>query len=72
LEPPDVSFEEVKDKIRLLVGGLSWWQIFKAIRFAWCKARALDEVEGRLLHLRPRVEDPLQLEKTVSRGFTGD
>jgi len=63
LEPPDVSFEEVKDKIRLLVGGLSWWQIFKAIRFAWCKARALDEVEGRLLHLRPRVEDPLQLEK---------
>ncbi|MDR9757830.1 MAG: CoA protein activase [Thermoanaerobacterales bacterium] len=63
LEPPDVSFQEVKDKIRYLIGTLSWWQVIKAIRFAWCKARAIDEVEGRLLYLRPRVEDPLRLEK---------
>ena len=63
LEPPDVSLQEVKDKIRYLIGTLSWWQVIKAIRFAWCKARAIDEVEGQLLYLRPRVEDPLRLEK---------
>ncbi len=62
LEPPDVSLREVKDKVRYLIGDLSWWQVIKAIRFAWCKARAIDAVEEQLLRLRPRVEDPLQLE----------
>jgi predicted nucleotide-binding protein (sugar kinase/HSP70/actin superfamily) len=62
LEPPDVSFREVKDKIRYLIGDLSWWQMIKAVRFAWCKARAVDTIEEKLLHLRPRVTEPQKLE----------
>ncbi|HHV35746.1 MAG TPA: CoA protein activase [Syntrophomonadaceae bacterium] len=63
LEPPDVSFREVKDKIRYLIGDLSWWQVIKATRFAWCKARAIDTVEEKLLYLRPRVIEPHKLER---------
>jgi predicted nucleotide-binding protein (sugar kinase/HSP70/actin superfamily) len=62
LEPPDVSFHEVKDKIHYLIGDLSWWKVFKAIRFAWSKARAIDTIEEKLLYLRPRVQEPFKLE----------
>ncbi len=63
LEPPDVSWREVRDKIRCLVGDISWWRIFKAIRFAWYKARAVDTVEERVLFLRPRTYEPHRLEE---------
>lgn len=63
LEPPDVSWKEVRDKIRYVVGEISWWRIFKAIRFAWYKARAVDTVEEKVLYLRPRTYEPYQLEE---------
>ncbi|MDD3314964.1 MAG: CoA protein activase [Syntrophaceticus sp.] len=62
LEPPDVSFHEVKDKILYLIGNISWWQVFKAVRFAWSKARAIDTIEEKLLYFRPRVKEPIKLE----------
>ncbi|NPV28580.1 MAG: CoA protein activase [Firmicutes bacterium] len=62
LEPPDTHWSELKDKIRWLVGDRSWWEIIKAIRFAWYKARAVDLVEARVLYLRPRVFEPFELE----------
>lgn len=62
LEPPDLGWGEIREKIRYLVGDVSWWRIFKAIRFAWYKARAVDQVEERTLYLRPRLQQPRQLE----------
>ncbi|MDH7576264.1 MAG: acyl-CoA dehydratase activase-related protein [Bacillota bacterium] len=62
LEPPDTNWGELKDKIRYLLGDRSWWELVKAIRFAWYKARAVDLVEERVLYLRPRVVQPLELE----------
>jgi len=63
LEPPDLGWREVLDKIHYLVGELSWWQIFKACRFAWYKARAVDEVEAAMLKLRPRLTRTQPLEE---------
>lgn len=62
LEPPDTGWGELKNKIRYLVGDLSWWEIFKAIRFAWYKAKAVDFVDEKLLYYRPRVYQPQRLE----------
>jgi predicted nucleotide-binding protein (sugar kinase/HSP70/actin superfamily) len=62
LEPPAVDWEEFKRRVRYLVGNRSWWDIIKAIRFAWFKACAVDALEERLLYLRPRVLDVRQLE----------
>lgn len=62
LEPPDVSFQEVKDKIRYLIGDVSWWRVIKAVRFAWSKVRAVDTMEEKLLYLRPRVKEQYKLE----------
>ncbi|HAA90427.1 MAG: CoA enzyme activase [Thermoanaerobacterales bacterium 50_218] len=63
LEPPDTSWRELRDKIRYLIGRKSWWEVIKAIRFAWFKARAVDVVEEQVLYLRPRVQQTLELEK---------
>lgn len=63
LEPPDTSWGELKDKIRYLVGDSSWWEIVKAIRFAWYKARAIDIIEEKVLFLRSRVYQTHELEK---------
>ncbi len=62
LEPPDTSWNELKEKIRYLIGDRSWWDVIRAIRFAWYKARAVDTVEEKVLYLRPRVDDPRELE----------
>mgnify|MGYP000853800030 CR=1 FL=1 len=69
LEPPDVSYKELKEKIRHLVGDISWWKVIKAIRLAWYKARAIDAVEEKLLYLRPRVYEPHLLERYYHRAL---
>lgn len=69
LEPPDTHWGELKDKIRWLVGDRSWWEIIKAIRFAWYKARAVDLVEARVLYLRPRVFEPFELENSYREAL---
>lgn len=54
LEPPQKHISELLVKIREITGSKSWFDVARAIRFAWFKARAVDEVE-RLVHkLRPR------------------
>ena len=53
LEPPEKHISELLVKIRQLTNR-SWFDVIKAIRFAWYKARAVDEVERRVHYLRPR------------------
>lgn len=52
VEPPDTHFSELTGKIRLLSNHRSWWQVLKAIRFAWLKARAVDIVEQKVQKIR--------------------
>jgi len=54
VEPPDTHFFELIQKIKYLSQNRSWWQIAKAIRFAWLKARAVDIVEQKVQQVRAR------------------
>jgi predicted nucleotide-binding protein (sugar kinase/HSP70/actin superfamily) len=54
LEPPYTHFSELIQKIRYLVPEKSWWQMGKAVKFAWSKARALDIVEQKVQQVRAR------------------
>lgn len=63
LEPPAADWTSFKSRVRYLIGNCSWWEVIKAIRFAWYKARAVDAVESRVLDLRPRLYEPQLLEE---------
>jgi predicted nucleotide-binding protein (sugar kinase/HSP70/actin superfamily) len=63
LEPPDVDYRETAEKARCLVENCSWWQVIKAIKYAWSKVRALDTIEQELHYLRPRILETNKLEK---------
>lgn len=54
IEPPDTHFSELLQKIKYLSNGKSLWQVARAIRFGWVKARALDIVEQKVQKVRPR------------------
>ncbi len=63
LEPPAGDWGAFKAGVRSLIGGRSWWDVLKAIRFAWYKARAIDAVEAEVLYLRPRLFEPQRVEE---------
>jgi len=54
VEPPDTHFSELVQKIKHLSNGKSLWQIAKAIRVGWVKARSVDVVEQKVQLIRPR------------------
>ncbi|MEG6616284.1 CoA protein activase [Peptococcaceae bacterium 1198_IL3148] len=54
LEPPDKHISELTTRIRKITGNKSWVQVIKAIRFAYQKSRAVDEVELMSFKIRPR------------------
>ncbi len=58
LEPPQKHLSELLINIRKVTGNRSWVDIVRAIRFAWYKARAVDEVEEILHRIRPREFEP--------------
>lgn len=49
LEPPQKHISELLINIREITGRKSWLEVAKAIRFAWYKAKAVDDVE-KLVH----------------------
>jgi predicted nucleotide-binding protein (sugar kinase/HSP70/actin superfamily) len=54
LEPPQGHLKELYDKIRLLTGGASLADIYRAMRFAWDKIMTLEAVEREVHRRRPR------------------
>lgn len=54
LEPPDTHYSELTKKIRYLTGNKSLWQVIKALKFAWVKARAIDILEEKVHKIRAR------------------
>jgi predicted nucleotide-binding protein (sugar kinase/HSP70/actin superfamily) len=56
LEPPDGSFHGLAQRIRYLVGKkVSWAKILQAMRFAYQKIIALDQIEDMIHAARPRL-----------------
>jgi predicted nucleotide-binding protein (sugar kinase/HSP70/actin superfamily) len=69
LEPPSGDWDAFKTRVRLLIGDRSWWEVLKAIRYAWCKARAVDAVEARVLQLRPRLYEQRKLDDSCREAL---
>lgn len=61
LEPPDGSLIGLAERIRKLAGEKnSWNRILKAMRFAYRKSVAMDQIEDMLHGFRPLIKDPNQ------------
>lgn len=54
MDPPQKHISELLSVIKEFTGNKPWLEIIKAIRFAWYKARAIDEVEITVKKIRPR------------------
>lgn len=54
LEPPEKHISELVVRIKKVTGQNSWFQAIKAIRFAWSKAKGIDQVEKMVHLVRPR------------------
>ncbi|NPV26267.1 MAG: CoA protein activase [Firmicutes bacterium] len=54
LEAPDNKLSEFLKQVRVLAGDHSWFEVVRAIRLAWFKARAVDIVEEEAERWRSR------------------
>ncbi|MCR6545838.1 acyl-CoA dehydratase activase-related protein [Dehalobacterium formicoaceticum] len=54
VEPPDTHFSELIQKISYLSNGKSLFQVARALRMGWAKARAIDVIEQKVQQVRPR------------------
>ncbi len=54
LEPPEKHVTEIVNRVRMVTGKKSWLQVYRALQFAWYKAKGVDEVEKVLHKVRPR------------------
>ncbi|MGC7873581.1 CoA protein activase [Desulfosporosinus sp. SYSU MS00001] len=69
LEPPDGSLRGLAQRIRYLAGKKnSWASILKALRFAYLKCVALDQVEDMIHAARPRLADSQETERLYEEG----
>lgn len=69
LEPPQKHISELLIKIREVTGNRPWSDVVKAIRFAWYKARAVDEVERVVHRLRPREIEPGTVDEVFKKAL---
>jgi len=70
IEPPDRHFGELVQRIQTLAAGKSWLDVVRAVRFAWYKAKAVDEVEILAQELRPRTVHPGEVESVYRQALT--
>ena len=69
LEPPQKHISELLIKIKEVTGNSSWFDIIRAIRFAWYKARAVDGVEYIVHRVRPREIEPGSVEEVFKNAL---
>ncbi len=69
LEPPQKHISELIVKIREVTGERSWLDIIRAIRFAWFKARAVDEIERLVHRIRPREIEPGRADEILKKAI---
>lgn len=54
LEPPEGGLWQLLKRVKAVVGSASWWQVYRAIRFACRKAGFVDSLEKTVQDIRPR------------------
>lgn len=69
LEPPEKHVSELLTRVKLVTGEKSWIDLIKALRFAWFKAKGVDEVEKLLHKIRPREFEKGQAEKVYVKAL---
>ncbi|PRR74724.1 acyl-CoA dehydratase activase-related protein [Neomoorella humiferrea] len=67
-EPPDVHFSEVLEKVKYL-NRRPWQEGLRGVMLAWQKACALDYLEQRVQHLRPREAQPGRVDAVFQRAL---
>ncbi len=69
LEPPQKHISELLVKVREITGSRSWLDVIRAIRFAWYKARAIDEIERMVHKLRPREIETGRVDEAFKKAL---
>ncbi|MGI6678824.1 MAG: CoA protein activase [Dehalobacterium sp.] len=54
VEPPDNHFSELVQKLSYLSNGKSLFQVARALRIGWTKARVIDVIEQKVQKIRPK------------------
>ncbi|MBC9784859.1 CoA protein activase [Heliobacterium chlorum] len=68
LEPPDNHIGELLKRLRTLTGSNSWWRVVKAIRFAFAKCEALDDLERAASRIRCRELQRGDVDRVYAQG----
>jgi predicted nucleotide-binding protein (sugar kinase/HSP70/actin superfamily) len=69
LEPPQKHISELLIKIKEVTGGKSWLEVVRAIKFAFQKARAVDQIERQVHWIRPRELETGRIEVAFKEGL---
>jgi len=69
VEPPQKHISEFLGRIRYVTGNRPWWQVIKAIRFGYMKARAIDGLERKAHRLRPRERVPGSTDRAFKKAL---
>ena len=56
LEPPQGGIGQFLRRIKEVIGPVSWWKLFKGIRFAYRKTCLVDQLEKMVQEIRPRED----------------
>lgn len=63
LEPPQGQVGLLLERLQLLLNGVPWPQLMRALQLAWRKVKACDELHRQMLKLRPREVNKGSVEK---------
>ncbi|NLU50852.1 MAG: CoA protein activase [Syntrophomonadaceae bacterium] len=69
LEAPDSRLTELLGQVKSLGDRVSYFEITRAVRLAWNKLKAVDEVEEGLRYFLPRVTDRHRAENIFRQGL---
>ncbi|GAB6098972.1 acyl-CoA dehydratase activase-related protein [Halanaerocella petrolearia] len=69
LEPVQLSWQQFYEKLKLLLGNISWWKLISAWRKGWAKAKGMDHLSQTVNQLRPYLVDRKEGTKVYKEGL---
>ncbi len=69
LEAPDSRVSGFFQQLQALGQNVSVWEAFKAVKFAWYKLQAVEELEKEFAYVLPRAIDKKQVEDIYDQGL---
>ncbi|MGR6836329.1 CoA protein activase [Syntrophomonas erecta] len=70
LEAPEFRLSQLLEQVKTLGENVTFWEAWKAARFAWHKLNAVDRLEKGLEYYLPRVQDKSSAERIYNQGLT--